>query len=152
MATAVRVGCVNGKDRLNAHGQIEYVGGVSNAGGRWKLTQEQAILGIEEGTWDLYVERVPGKRMRVVVAVNPQGRKHLKTEADGDESNNLLSLPECPRSAEDAKESLDEAGCYPAAGATLVNSARPSLDSRTIRPRRRYGYNRSAVGTAAGTV
>ena len=31
-----------------------------------------------------------------VVAVSRFGNKYIKTEADGDQPNNLLSLPECP--------------------------------------------------------
>jgi hypothetical protein len=34
-------------------------------------------------------------RVGVEVAVSAYGRKYLKTVADGDPPNNLLSLPEC---------------------------------------------------------
>jgi hypothetical protein len=40
--------------------------------------------------------RVGGRPVRVIVAVSRFGNKYLKTEADGAEPNNLLSLPECP--------------------------------------------------------
>jgi hypothetical protein len=61
---------------------------------RWKLTEAAAIQGIEAGTYQLTVD-VGGKRIAVVIATH-QGRKYLKTEADGYAPNNLLSLPECP--------------------------------------------------------
>jgi hypothetical protein len=32
----------------------------------------------------------------VIVAVSRLGHKYLKTEADGEQPDNLLSLPECP--------------------------------------------------------
>jgi len=31
----------------------------------------------------------------IIVAVSKYGHKYLKTESDGEEPNNLLSLPEC---------------------------------------------------------
>jgi hypothetical protein len=34
--------------------------------------------------------------VRVIVAVSRYGNKYPKTEIDGDDPNNLLSLPECP--------------------------------------------------------
>jgi hypothetical protein len=36
-----------------------------------------------------------GKEVKVIVATK-EGIKYLKTEADSSETNNLLSLPECP--------------------------------------------------------
>jgi hypothetical protein len=32
----------------------------------------------------------------VIIAVSPYGHKYLKTQADGEHPDNLLSLPECP--------------------------------------------------------
>lgn len=37
-----------------------------------------------------------GQTAIVVVAVSRFGNKYIKTEADGEQPNNLLSLPECP--------------------------------------------------------
>ena len=62
---------------------------------QWKLTQQEAIDCIEKREWDFWVS-VNGKSVWVIVAVSRFGNKYLKTEADGDEPNNLLSLPECP--------------------------------------------------------
>lgn len=36
-----------------------------------------------------------GSVVSVIVAVSRFGNKYLKTEADGEHPNNLLSLPEC---------------------------------------------------------
>jgi hypothetical protein len=60
------------------------------------MTQQEAIREIEAGKWRYYVERPRGDRVWVVVAESRYGNKYIKTEADGDEPNNLLTLPECP--------------------------------------------------------
>lgn len=41
--------------------------------------------------------RVGSREVRVIVAESRYGNKYIKTEADGEQPNNLLSLPECPR-------------------------------------------------------
>ena len=64
-------------------------------GTRWKLTQQAAIQGIEGGKWKFWVS-VSGQSVWVIIAVSAAGNKYLKTENDGDQPNNLLSLPECP--------------------------------------------------------
>lgn len=98
MAAIHEITCINKSDRPNPHERISHVGGntgASSTGGSWKVTQEAAIQGIESGTWSFYVAR-GGQRVSVIVAVSRFGHKYLKTEADGEHPNNLLSLPECP--------------------------------------------------------
>jgi hypothetical protein len=68
------------------------VGG--NSGGGWCISQGAAITLIESGEWEFFVEQ-GGRRAKVIVAVSWQGNKYLKTEADGEQPNNLLSLPTC---------------------------------------------------------
>jgi hypothetical protein len=96
MATTVQIKCINKTERYNPHERIRAVGGTNPDGTRWKLTQEEAIKAIEEGRYSFYVERPVGVRVWVIVARSAQGNKYLKTEADGEQPNNLLSLPECP--------------------------------------------------------
>lgn len=95
MASQHEVKCINKSDRYNPHERILFIGGVNPDGTRWKLSQQDAIKGIEEGKWSFYVTK-NGKTVWVIVAVSAQGNKYLKTEADGEQPNNLLSLPECP--------------------------------------------------------
>ena len=95
MAQQVQIRCINKSDRPNPHERILSVGGVNPDGTRWKLSQEQAIKGIEDGRWQFYVS-VNGQTVWVVVAQSRYGNKYLKTTADGEHPNNLLSLPECP--------------------------------------------------------
>ncbi len=58
------------------------------------MTESDAIVAIETQKFSFYVS-VAGKSVWVIVAVH-EGRKYLKTEAEGYAPNNLLSLPECP--------------------------------------------------------
>lgn len=62
---------------------------------QWKITQEQAIAYIENREWRFWVH-ANGKSVWVEVAVSRYGNEYLKTEADSDAPDNLLSLPECP--------------------------------------------------------
>ncbi|CUW89028.1 conserved hypothetical protein [Agrobacterium fabacearum S56] len=95
MITA-RIRCINKTDRSSAWERIRSVGGVYPDGKNWKLTLNDAIVGIENKTYAFYVERPTGDRVNVVVAKSAYGNKYLKTTSDGDQPNNLLSLPECP--------------------------------------------------------
>ncbi|HEX9993515.1 MAG TPA: DUF3892 domain-containing protein [Acidimicrobiales bacterium] len=91
----VQIRCINKTDRLDPAERIKAVGGVNSDGTRWKLSLDDAIRGVETGRYHFYVERPAGHRVWVIVAVSAAGRKYLKTANDGEQPNNLLSLPEC---------------------------------------------------------
>ena len=94
MAKTAQIKCINKNPRHDPYRAITHVGGFVNS--HWKLTLAQAIGAIERGEWAFFVERPAGDSVWVHVAVSKHGNKYLKTDADGDEPNNLLSLPECP--------------------------------------------------------
>ena len=92
---AIQILCINKNDRNNPYERITHIGGKNSNGTRWKMTQQQAISDIKSGKYQFYVE-VGGDRVDVIVAKSRFGNEYIKTTADGDEPNNLLSLPECP--------------------------------------------------------
>ena len=94
MADRHEVKCINKTDRYNPHERIRNIGGVNPDGSRWRITQPDAIAGIESGKWTFYVNRA-GRTVEVVVATH-NGNKYIKTEADDVQPDNLLELPECP--------------------------------------------------------
>ena len=59
------------------------------------MPESQAIQDIKNGQYAFYVERPVGRRVNVVVA-SRLGTEYLKTQADGEQPDNLLALPECP--------------------------------------------------------
>jgi hypothetical protein len=94
VAQRVEVQCINKTPRNEPHLRIRNIGGVNSDGTRWKMTEEDAIAGIESGRWEFYVSR-GGYTAQVIIALR-LGRKYLKTENDGEQPDNLLRLPECP--------------------------------------------------------
>lgn len=91
----VQILCINKDDRNNPYERITHIGGKNSNGDRWKMTQQQAISHIKSGKYQFYVE-VGGDRADVIVARSRFSNDYIKTTSDGDEPNNLLSLPECP--------------------------------------------------------
>jgi Protein of unknown function (DUF3892) len=95
MASPAQVGCINKTDRMSPHERIHNIGGVNPDGTRWKLSEAQAIQGIKDDKWSFYVERPRGHLAWLIVCTR-LGHEYLKTDADGEEPDNLLALPECP--------------------------------------------------------
>lgn len=92
--SAHEIDCVEKDDRYSPTEAIQFVGGRNADGTRWRLSQKEAISGIETEKWRFYVAS-RGSTVNVIVAVSRFGNKYLKTEADGENPNNLLSLQTC---------------------------------------------------------
>ncbi|MGD9538438.1 MAG: DUF3892 domain-containing protein [Alphaproteobacteria bacterium] len=94
MTTRLEITCIV-PDEADDDRRIATLGGSSGrqSGGRWKLTLDDAIDGIEAGRWAFWTNR--GGRPANVVVATRNGRKYLKTEADGVEPDSLLRLPRC---------------------------------------------------------
>jgi hypothetical protein len=95
MAQNIQITCINKTNRTDPHDRIDWIGGTNPDGGRWKMTVANAVTAIENGTYSFYVS-VGGVSVWVIVATSQWGHKYIKTQNDGDQPNNLLSLPECP--------------------------------------------------------
>jgi hypothetical protein len=68
------------------------LGGFHNSS-RWLLSENAVIQDIESGNNNYYVS--VGNRTVDVIIAEHEGRKYLKTTADGYSPDNLLSLNEC---------------------------------------------------------
>ena len=95
MAVRHQIKCINKSDRNDPHERVTHVGSTIPEGGRWKLTQTDAIAGIESGKWSFWVQ-AGGEAVDVIVTVSADGHKYLKARTDGEQPTNLLILPECP--------------------------------------------------------
>ncbi len=92
----LQITCIRKTDRMNPHERIELDGGDPGGllGSRWRMPLVAAIQAIENGTCQFFVS-VGGKSVAVIIAKSAWGNKYLKTVADGEMPDNLLSLPPC---------------------------------------------------------
>jgi hypothetical protein len=89
-----RVTCITKPHPQSPHEHITHLG---NPAAGWKWTSEQVIASIDAKTNTFYViDPYSGKRSEVGVVRPASGRPYLRTYADGDWNNNLLSLNQCP--------------------------------------------------------
>ncbi len=95
MASQIEVKCIVKTNRFDPYDRIDSIGGLNADGSRWKLSEIDAIAGIEQGKWVFYVNQ-QNRRVNVIIALSERGHKYLKTESDGYVPNNLLSLSSCP--------------------------------------------------------
>jgi hypothetical protein len=96
MTITAQIKCINKTNRYDPYDRIDYVGGVNADGTRWRMSQPDAVKGVENGTYSFYVSQ-NGRTVNVIVAKSAAGHKYLKTAADDIQPNNLLSLPDCPQ-------------------------------------------------------
>ena len=94
MADYIQISCIR-PDGVDQDYRIDEVGGVNPDGGRWRISIDRAIEGMDCGRWKFFT-RVNGRRADVIKRKSTAGRWYLTTVADGYVTNNLSSLPRCP--------------------------------------------------------
>ena len=90
----VLVTCITKPHPQSPHEHITHLG---NPQAGWEWTRERVIASIEDGSNTFFV-RDPRTGLRSDVGVvRSQGKApYVRTHADGDWNNNLLSLDQCP--------------------------------------------------------
>lgn len=90
----VRITCITKPHPLSPHEHITHVG---NPATGWKWTREDVIQSIDAKTNTFYViDPGNGKRSDVGVVRSSGKPPYIRTYADGDWNDNLLSLDQCP--------------------------------------------------------
>ena len=90
----VQVTCITKPHPQSPHEHITHLG---NPQVGWEWTREQVIASIEARTNTFFViDPRNGKRSEVGVVRQAGRAAYVRTHADGDWNNNLLSLDQCP--------------------------------------------------------
>lgn len=91
-----QVTCIHKPHRNSVHEHITHIGGGVGAN-RWRIGRDEAIRQIEGKISSFFVvdPQNPHKISWVGVVHPAFGHPYLRTYADGDWNNNLLSLAEC---------------------------------------------------------
>jgi hypothetical protein len=92
-----QVTCITKQHPQSSHEHITHLGNPTGST-PWKWTREEVIASIEAKTNTFYVKDPRnGKRSDVGVVYPGGGRSpYVRTHADGDWNDNLLSLNQCP--------------------------------------------------------
>jgi Protein of unknown function (DUF3892) len=91
-----QVTCITKPRPLDPHEHITHVGN-PHANPPWRWTREQVIDSIDRRTNTFYViDARTGRRADIAVFRQAGKVPFLRTHADGDWNDNLLSLPQCP--------------------------------------------------------
>jgi len=81
----------------NTRSQHEYITHVGNPAGNWMWPREQVIQSIDNKTNSFFVlDPANGRRADIGVVRESGKAPYLRTYADGQWNNNLLSLNQCP--------------------------------------------------------
>lgn len=93
--TDVRITCITLSSTNKQHEHITHVGSpqFTPEGAKW--TVAQVVSAIESKKHTFYVTDVNTNRANIGVVTPTNGPKYLRTYADGEWNNNLLSLPLC---------------------------------------------------------
>lgn len=95
MSRSIQIKFVHTSTDSNSPQQIRYIGGVDPAGVRWRLSEADAIAGMESGNWRFYAT-IDGHAVWLTIAHTPDGHKYLKAMTDAVTPDPLLSLSDNP--------------------------------------------------------
>jgi Protein of unknown function (DUF3892) len=90
----VQVTCITKPHPQSTHEHITELGN-PRAGRKWSRDQVIASIGAKSNTF-FVIDPRNGKRSNVGVVRSPGRAAYLRTHADGDWNDNLLSLDQCP--------------------------------------------------------
>jgi len=79
---------------MDVFSAITHLGGTDEAGARWYDTRMAVVQAIKDG--HSFYTRTNSQVAWLGVRKNEHGTEYVQTYADGQWSNNLLSLAECP--------------------------------------------------------
>ena len=88
-----QITCIIKQDRYSPYESIQHVGGINSEGKRFLITQKEAISYIDRGTSFFVLQN--GHKVGVITSTSRSGNKYIKTIADHDTPDNLLSLVTC---------------------------------------------------------
>jgi hypothetical protein len=92
MTDKYQIKYINKSDKSNPYEVITHIGGTHKDGKKWQMTYDGAIIALFGGKCDFYVKK--GRNVfDVIVGTSPYGHKYLKTEADKEHPETLLTLP-----------------------------------------------------------
>jgi hypothetical protein len=94
MVQEAKITCVAKTGRREPYDRIRSLGGGLHA--YWEISHERAIDLLEHDRCRFYTCTGEGKRLYLVVVTSPDGHKYVKTVADSEQPEHLLTLPECP--------------------------------------------------------
>jgi hypothetical protein len=94
-----RVTCTTKHDK---HERIISLGCYTSTNVFLTFTEAEVIDRIENDKETFYVERPTGHVIDLEVVKQHDGTKYVKTKADGEKPDNLLSLPDCPKKKHEA--------------------------------------------------
>ena len=90
----LQVTCITKPNPQSPHEHITRLG---NPAGSWKWTREEVVTSIDAKAHTFFVlDPISGKRSEVGVVRSAGQAPYLRTHADGNWNNNLLSLRQCP--------------------------------------------------------
>lgn len=79
MATIHEVNSISKSISANGIEMITHIGGCGNDSRSWKISQQEAISGIENNMWEFFVKR-GSETVKLIISKCPLGNKYLTTE------------------------------------------------------------------------